>query len=84
MDKLPCIDCITFPICLSTYRELRLQDVKKEYKFQTISMTLSRVVLKDKCSLLKRYIFNSDNRYGTVMNEFNKIFEHESWRKDDR
>lgn len=82
MKKIPCINCITFPICLSEYRESRLKDLNKDYRFKSISMVLSRCILKDKCKLLKKYILNSydDNRYIDTIKEFNKIFEHESWK----
>lgn len=79
MKPLPCINCITFPVCLNDYRNYRLKDIKNGYQYSSLSRTLARHILKTKCSILSKYMNEHHNLYGLVHGEFNRLFEKESW-----
>lgn len=49
--KLPCINCITLPICRSEYMAIREQ----EEQIYLEPKTLARGHLQSKCQLLKSY-----------------------------
>lgn len=80
---IPCKNCITFPICINEYRNYRLKDIQNGYKYSSLSKSLARAVLKDKCSIISNYMGNHENLYGFVMGEFKKLFEDESWNDDE-
>jgi len=63
MNKLPCIDCITFPIC------------REEFKARMVGNGLLKLLspprdyLREKCSMLDRYFLNSENQFWNIQQQ---------------
>lgn len=66
--KLPCIECITFPICNSIYNEIQnYRWLSQEVRY---SIFLSKMY--QKCSLMKHYLCAGNA--GSIRNRFvNKV-----------
>jgi hypothetical protein len=62
-------------MCLNRYRNHRTRDISQNRAEDTLSRTLARLNLKEKCSMLNDYMAKSDNIYGLVTGEFNELFE---------
>jgi hypothetical protein len=61
--KLPCKDCLSFPICNSIFREVfRYSLLTEEVKY---SIFLSRMY--QKCSLFKEYL--CEGKFGAIKNK---------------
>lgn len=81
---LPCIDCITYPICKAIYKDIYkgtfpLKDAEGNHNEAVVARILSRNALLRRCSLLKAYIyFMNDKKLGNLdmekVNEVHKFY----------
>lgn len=80
---LPCIDCITYPICKGIYKEVYEStfpdNPKEEASTHVVARILSRNALLRRCSLLKAYLyFMNDKKLGNLymdnVNELHKFY----------
>ena len=58
----PCKDCITLPICLSEFsRSYKLMEI--DYGPDTVLLFYSVINLKDKCEIIKEFLFSNYSEY---------------------
>lgn len=62
MNKLPCTNCITLPICKNQYREM-INEPKRplDYVPNSFIVFKARNKLTSKCILLDQYVYKDEN-----------------------
>lgn len=65
MNKLPCINCITLPICKLQYQEIASREEYSSYD--------ARIMLESKCKLIRFFVREPKQTQTTLNNRISKL-----------
>ena len=86
MKPVPCINCITLPICRATYLK-EWDEAELPFQFTGVEDHIAKVdatkPLTQKCTPLAEYIYHVNNRY-SKLDEVNAIhrFMTDGWKHE--